>query len=588
MRNLLGIFICTFLNLGILFTQNLDIPGYEPILEEAQESEISSFYVSPQRILWKSDKSGQWIKNSDALLKKGKGQADLTNQDLCSIKNPDGDKSSILIDFGVEIHGGIQIITGMMAENKPIKVRVRFGESAEEAMSDLGPESSATNDHAMRDVVLELPWLGKREIGDTGFRFVRIDLEDENRELLLKEVRAELKIRDIPYVGSFTSSDERLNKIWNTGAYTVHLNMQDYLWDGIKRDRLVWVGDMHPEVSTINAVFGYNPVVPKSLDLMKELTPLPGWMNGISTYSMWWLIIHRDWYNQYGNLEYLNEQREYVSNLLELFMQKIDDEGKEQLDGHRFLDWPTSEQPQSIHAGYQALLIMTLEAGVEICTALEENELKAQCEQAIKDLRGYTPDHNDSKQAASLMVLAGLMEPRIGNRDVISVGGPRDFSTFYGYYMLEAMAEAGNYTEAMDIIKEYWGGMLDLGATTFWEDFNIEWLEDGARIDELVPENKTDTHGDNGNYCYVGYRHSFCHGWASGPTAWMSRYVLGVKVVEPGGKVLKIEPHLGDLEWVEGSYPTPLGPVKIRHSKMADGGLKTEIEAPEGIEVMAE
>lgn len=25
---------------------------------------------------------------------------------------------------------------------------------------------------------------------------------------------------------------------WLTGAYTVHLNMQDYLWDGIKRDRL--------------------------------------------------------------------------------------------------------------------------------------------------------------------------------------------------------------------------------------------------------------------------------------------------------------------------------------------------------------
>jgi alpha-L-rhamnosidase len=41
------------------------------------------------------------------------------------------------------------------------------------------------------------------------------------------------------------------------GADTVHLCMQDYLWDGIKRDRLVWIGDMHPEVSTINAVFGF-------------------------------------------------------------------------------------------------------------------------------------------------------------------------------------------------------------------------------------------------------------------------------------------------------------------------------------------
>ena len=56
-----------------------------------------------------------------------------------------------------------------------------------------------------------------------------------------------MHLRDLQYLGSFECSDERLNTIWQTGAYTVHLNMQDYLWDGIKRDRLVWIGDMHPE-----------------------------------------------------------------------------------------------------------------------------------------------------------------------------------------------------------------------------------------------------------------------------------------------------------------------------------------------------
>ena len=47
-----------------------------------------------------------------------------------------------------------------------------------------------------------------------------------------------------------------MNRIWETGTYTVHLNMQEYLWDGIKRDRLVWLGDMHPEVRTIGTIFG--------------------------------------------------------------------------------------------------------------------------------------------------------------------------------------------------------------------------------------------------------------------------------------------------------------------------------------------
>jgi hypothetical protein len=129
------------------------------------------------------------------------------------------------------------------------------------------------------------------------------------------EIRAVLQIRDIPYLGSFRSNDPRLNQIWDTGAWTVHLNMQDYLWDGIKRDRLVWLGDMHPEVSIISAVFGHNEVVPKSLDLIRDNTPPTDWMNGISSYSMWWVILHDDWYQLYGNLDYLREQRDYLKTL---------------------------------------------------------------------------------------------------------------------------------------------------------------------------------------------------------------------------------------------------------------------------------
>ena len=51
--------------------------------------------------------------------------------------------------------------------------------------------------------------------------------------------------------------------------------MQEYLWDGIKRDRLVWLGDFHPELVTITKVFGYNEVVPKSLDLALRAISAP-------------------------------------------------------------------------------------------------------------------------------------------------------------------------------------------------------------------------------------------------------------------------------------------------------------------------
>src|SRR3546814_19316361 len=88
---------------------------------------------------------------------------------------------------------------------------------------------------------------------------------------------------------------------------------------------------------TVNTVFGYNEVVPRSLDLIRDATPLPQWLNGISSYSLWWIIIHRDWYLYHGDLEYLQEQMEYLTGLLDLLVTKIAG-NKEALDGHRFLE----------------------------------------------------------------------------------------------------------------------------------------------------------------------------------------------------------------------------------------------------------
>ena len=226
-----------------------------------------------------------------------------------------------------------------------------------------------------------------------------------------------------------------------------------------------------------------------------------------------------------------------------------------------------------------------MDCGKELFSILKDNEMAKKCEDAAVRLRTYRPNPNQSKQAAALMSLTGLMDPKTANNEVLSIGGSKNFSTFYGYYMLKAMAAAGDYTNALDRIREFWGAMLDLGATSFWEDFNIEWIKNAARIDEILPEGKVDIHKSYGNDCYKGYRHSFCHGWASGPTSYLSEYVLGVKVIEPGCKVVKIEPHLGDLQWAEGTFPTPYGIIKIRHEQN-DGSVKSMIKAPKGVKVI--
>ena len=560
-------------------------PVWQTESEKVQYSSRTIAYLPPTRIVWQEATGESSIEGLENLLLQGNGQAELVRGKVAKIKTGADGQASFLLDFGRELQGGIQFVTGQSSQ-KEIEVRVRFGESVSEAMCEITSENGATNDHAIRDLHLTLPWLGVAEIGNSGYRFARVDVESKNVQLLLKEVRATFGYRDIPYLGSFRSSNERLNKIWMTGAYTVHLNMQEYIWDGVKRDRLVWIGDLHPELMTVNTVFGYNEVIPKSLDLIRDTTPVPDWMNGISSYSIWWLLIHKDWYLYQGNLDYLKEQKEYMTTLLNHLMTKIDDKGKETLDGNRFLDWPSSPNVKGVDAGLQALMVMAMDAGEKMALAMDDKDLANRCKKASKRLLKYVPDHNLSKQGAALMALAGLMKAEEADKEVLSVGGAKNFSTFYGYYMLEAMAKAGNYQGAMDIISEYWGAMLDLGATTFWEDFNIDWTRNAARIDELVPEGKVDVHRTYGDYCYKGFRHSLCHGWASGPTAWLSRYVLGVQVLEPGCKKVKIEPHLGNLEWVEGTFPTPMGVIVIKHTKGANGKIVSDIQAPDGVEII--
>lgn len=551
----------------------------------AQRSSVTDFYLDPVRIVWQSEHG---VSDTKTLLTPHAGQP-LLEAPLppCLIESTPGSTGGVLLDFGREIQGHVQLLTPLTPGKEPVRARIRLGESASEAMADLGGKKNAGNDHAIRDQVVTLPWLGTQTIGPSGFRFVRIDAVDPDCPVRLTQVRAVLGIRDVPRVGSFRCSDERLNRIWQVGADTVHLCMQDYLWDGIKRDRLVWIGDMHPEVSTINAVFGFNDVVPKSLDLTRDVTPLPKWMNGISSYSMWWVLIHEEMWRHHGDRKYLEAQQPYLAALLERLAGLVGPDGKEHIDGMRFLDWPSSPNAQGVTAGLQGLLVMTLDAGTRLMTELGDDRVAGVCREAADRARSVVPDANGSKSGAALLTLAGMRDAEETANAVLLPGGPTGVSTFYGFYVLGALAKAGRADAALDLIRTYWGGMLDLGATTFWEDFDLAWMENATRIDELVPEGKKDIHGDCGAYCYEGFRHSLCHGWASGPTAWLSRHVLGVSPAEPGFAKARIAPMLGTLDWAEGTYPTPRGPIHVRHERQPDGSIRSWVTSPEGVAIEA-
>ncbi len=541
-------------------------------------------YLVPKRIVMtQGDVTG-----AEHLLDEKSNQITLVvGKDNCTLKNEPGKPhAAILLDFGIEFAGSARFHTWMTngaGYNGAAKIAVRFGESVMEALTPLG-EKNTTNDHAIRDNTYDLGMYSGVETNETGYRFLYIELLEETGFITFKAIQGVFHYLDLEYKGSFKCSDDRLNQIWDTAAYTAHLNMQEYLWDGIKRDRLVWIGDMHTEVKTILTTFGYTDIVPKSLDVVRDETPVGNWMNGISSYSMWWLIIQHDWYRTVGDTVYLSQQRDYIHDLMNVLADCVDEDGVEHMPESRFMDWPNNDNPGAIHAGLQGLLKIALDKGSSLLYTLGDVALAEKCAIAAMRMRNHVPDPCGSKQAAALLVLAGLADAKEINEKMIAPGGGHGYSTFFGYYILKAKALAGDFAGALDDIKEYWGGMLDMGATTFWEDFHLSWMENAGRIDEVVPEGKIDIHGDYGAYCYIKFRHSLCHGWASGPCPYLSNYVLGVRSLSPN--TYEIKPELAYLDWAEGTYPTPKGEIYIKVTKDADGNQKVDVQAPKGIFIL--
>ncbi len=541
-------------------------------------------YLTPARVVWTSE-SG--VSRTDEIFAPSLLQTSTADMRGGFRMEKNGDAPcAILLDFGAEFHGGIRLESRDLTPaggsvGKSVRVRVRFGESADEAMAEMG-EKGTVNEHSMRDMIVNVPWLGAVEFGESAFRFVRLDLVDAGSSVNFDSIRGVFVLRDIPQPGSFRCSDERLNQIWRTAAYTQLLTMQRYIFEGAKRDRLVWYGDFNPQAMTTLNVFGAPDVLKETLGAYAETTwPLPNYMNGFPNYSLWWLISVSDLYHYTGDLEYLRLRSPYLFGLFRAIKKQVKENGQAGFPAE-FLDWPTADNPQAQHSGTHAIFTIAVERVLEIAKALDDDAVEAEAAEVLAKLRSFVPDNVGVKQSAALMALAGLEDPAKPNVDVVAKNGGEYFSTFYGYYMLEALAQGGRRAEALDIIREYWGAMLDVGATTFWEDFNLKWLENAGRIDELTPAGKDSLHGDRGAYCYEGFRHSLCHGWSSGPAPWLTRYVLGVTPATPGFAEVNFDPFLGDLDWAEGTVPTPRGAIRVRVEKNPDGTLKKEITLPEG------
>ena len=119
-------------------------------------------------------------------------------------------------------------------------------------------------------------------------------------------------------------SDPLLNRIWEMGAYTAHLCMQDGVWDASKRDRGRWMGDTDVSGRVIEDVFGERPLMEDTLDRLMGPAPVDQHVNGIPGYSSFWFTGVADYYRHTGSKEFLEREHGRMVQLLEYVDKEFD------------------------------------------------------------------------------------------------------------------------------------------------------------------------------------------------------------------------------------------------------------------------
>ena len=105
---------------------------------------------------------------------------------------------------------------------------------------------------------------------------------------------------------------------------------------------------------------------------------------------------------------------------------------------------------------------------------------------------------------------------------------PAITTPYFRFFELDALCRLGCLKEVLTEIKSYWGGMLKLGAVTFWEEYDPK----------LPLEKQYAMYGDP-------FGKSLCHAWAASPIYLLARYFVGLRPDQDSASGFAIHPAPG-------------------------------------------
>lgn len=467
------------------------------------------------------------------------------------------DSPEIMLDFGREVTGRLELISD---SRQPAKVTIQYGESAAEAT--LQPFLGANP--------VYIPPLGTAYGPKSGFRYALIRFTG-GRSIRFRAIRLDGIAYPVKYRGSFKSSSPLLNRMWAIGAYTAHLCMQDGIWDGVKRDRNLWAGDLDVSGRTIEDVFGHNALMQLTLNHLIGSAPVKEQVNRIPGYSAFWV---NGLFNYYLHTGSKVELQKVHLRLVELLNYMEKDLSRKYVfsdltHAWPFVDWAPGmhsydrqtrmatqfEYYQAFKDGAYLLKVVHDERNAKRMSA-EARAIKTSAQKYMLNVRGTFGSQWQPNAYAIVSGVATRRQYATIWHHVMSHVGESEYqqyiiTPYYNFYVVTALAKMNRRHAALNWIRQYWGGMVNEGATSFWEGYNPTWQKGFLYQQNLLADQNW------------GFHVSLAHGWASGVTPWLMSQILGIRPTAGGFSKVDIRPDLLGLKWAKGGEPTPNGLLRV-------------------------
>jgi alpha-L-rhamnosidase len=462
-------------------------------------------------------------------------------------------KEGILYDFGKETFAALTIDVAEAAS----PYSLYYGESSEEAQDT---EHSILLDHIPSRV-------RSYQCPPRAFRYIFV------KDGVKGQLTLSAHYQYIPFEqkGNFTCSNPLIDQIWNTAQYTFHLNSREFFLDGIKRDRWVWSGDAYQSYFINNYLYFDQDITKRTIIALRGKDPIAAHINTILDYSFYWMMSIYDYYKATKDRDFIAFIYPRMKSMIDYCLSLTDEDGfiRGRQGDWVFIDWAEIDKTGAVCAE-QMLFAESLRAAW-LCGELlgvGEAQYVERYEQLQLNIKQYFWDEklgayidsfesgkrNVTRHANIFALLWGYTDDEqresIIEHVILNSEIPQITTPYFKFYELEAMCYIGELQAVTEQMEQYWGSMLQQGATTFWEEYDPN----------VTTIDKYGMYGDR-------YGKSLCHAWGASPIYLLGRYYLGVHATSSGYETFVVEPKLGGLEWLKGTVPIVGGTVTIELSQ---------------------